>query len=105
MNSAPKSQDPLKVLDKIVALHQQLVKEGLFDDPTKPNPDKMPLIETLNLLTRMDRVYAETVRSNMYDPAYFIKSVPDLVTDYRNVIYTRPLRSRRQKGSFAFDTY
>lgn len=105
MNSTPKSQDPFKILDKIVTLYQQLVREGLFDDPTKPNPDKMPLIETLNLLERMDPVYADAKRCGMHNPGYFIKSVPDLVTDYRNVIYTRPLRSRRQKGSFAFDTY
>lgn len=57
----------------------------------------------LNLIARIDRVYADTKRSSIYDRGYFIKSVPDLIKNFKNVLHTKPLQVR-QKSHFAFNT-
>jgi hypothetical protein len=102
-----RSQNWRMILDKLSIQYGLMVAERIVTFQTGQNShlpdDQLYLIEALNLISHIDQIYADSKRSFLSDPTFYIQDVPQLITDFRSYMNTKPL-TRAVSENTAFNT-
>lgn len=79
------NQDWRVLLDKVTIVFKKITKADLAE-----SKGKMPMFQVINLLHRIDNIWADQCRAGLQDPNYRLKTVPDLLNDFRSYQNSRP---------------
>jgi hypothetical protein len=93
-----KNQDWQVIVDKIRAVYSKIKKAKL------PEAEgKLPLYQVINLLSKIDRIWADQHWAGLQQTGYYITDVPGLLSNFRAYTFTKPARKPASKGSYAFE--